>query len=171
MTRSEVALLALLKKEGQVQTLDEDSIRGLELRGLAERCGGGVVRYVAPKPVELPPAKRVEALREALREEPLSQKEALEIMGEYRYLWLALQDGGVVRLLSGDYAIPGGPVTRHSRKTVAEEIRRVLPVGCVMTLHEISKALEFRGKQVRNALTEMCRSGEVTRVSKGEYTR
>jgi hypothetical protein len=171
VTRSEIALLALLRKEGQVQTNDEDAIRGLELRGLAERCGGGVVRYVAPRQVDLPPAKRLEALKEALREEPLSQKEAIEIMGEYRYLWLALQDGGVVRLLSGDYAIPGGPVTRHLRHTVAERVRRVLPVGCVMMLHEIIKRTELRPGVVRNALTEMCRSGEVTRVSKGEYTR
>ena len=171
MTQEEVDLLALLKKEGQVQTDDKDSIRGLELRGLVERCGGGVVRYVEPKRAGVPPAKRLEALKAALKKEPLSRKEAVDIMGEYRYLWFALQDGGVVRLFSGDYAIPGGAVTRHVKNARADCIRRAIPVGYIMNLQEIVGATGMEIRDVKHTLENLCQSGEVTRVGRGEYTR
>ncbi len=170
MTRKEEKLLAILRRDGQAETADPKAVRGLELRGHLERLGGGLVRYIPPTR-EVPPAERVEALKAALMQQPLSRKEAVDIVGDYRYLWLAMQDGTVVRLFSGDYAVIGGPVVRQMMKSMQTCILDAVPPGEIRTLRAIIDSVPIKKSFVLTILKDLCRRGKLIRVTKGEYTR
>ena len=170
MTPHEKALLAKLRRLGEVQTTDETSIRGLELRGLVARLGEGRVRLVEQK-IEKAPREKIEALKAALREGAKTRQEALAIVGDPRLLWLAVQENDVVRLASGDYVIEGGPLRAWSRRPQADLVRKVMPPGVAMRAAEIARQAGIADRSMRNLLTQMVESGELTRVSSGVYVR
>jgi hypothetical protein len=172
MTLREKELLEMLRSHGSMMTQDEEAVRGLELRGLVVRLENGRVQCVkvAQAKVEIEPRDRIEALKAALRTGAKSPKDALKIVGDARLLWLAVQEGDVVCLESGNYGVIGGPTKPWVVSESADLVRKVMPTGLPLRTADVMRRTGFSESVARRLLSRMVETGELTRV-RGAYIR